>query len=107
MKKRKPEKNGRIYICHTYYHVYVTYLKELRKPDTERGEATLMLSTMSNNFENLKERVESTGVFKEVLVFEEKRENYFPQLAKYREDKGNIFFNRLSRIRFTREYAKA
>ena len=100
------KKNGRIYICHTYYHVYVTFLKELRKPAEEKGKATLMLSTMSNNFESLKERVESTGMFQEVIMFEEKREDFFPELAKYRVDKGNIFFNMLSRIRFTKEYAR-
>ena len=65
----------RIYVCHTYYHVYVTFLKELklRKPG-----ATLVLSMMSNNFESLKERVESTGLFEEVIMFDEKREDFFP-----------------------------
>ena len=58
----------RIYICHTYYHVYVTFLKELKlraeaDPAKEAGAATLVLSKMSNNFENLKSRVESTGLF--------------------------------------------
>ena len=105
-RKSRMKKNGRIYICHTYYHVYVTFLKELRKPAEEKGKATLMLSTMSNNFESLKERVESTGMFREVIMFEEKREDFFPELAKYRVDKGNIFFNMLSRIRFTKEYAR-
>ena len=56
----------RIYICHTYYHVYVTFLKELKlraeaDPAKKAGAATLVLSKMSNNFENLKSRVESTG----------------------------------------------
>ena len=49
----------RIYICHTYYHVYVTFLKELKlraeaDPAKKAGAATLVLSKMSNNFENLK-----------------------------------------------------
>lgn len=35
---------------------------------------------MSNNFENLKSRVESTGLFEEVLEFDEKREDFFPEL---------------------------
>ena len=51
----------RIYICHTYYHVYVTFLKELKlraeaDPAKKAGAATLVLSKMSNNFENLKSR---------------------------------------------------
>lgn len=96
----------RIYVCHTYYHVYVTFLKELNLPKEKRGQATLVLSRLSNDFENLKERVEKTGLFAEVLEFDEKRDDFFPELRKYREDKGSIVFNMLSRIRFTRKYAK-
>ena len=67
----------RIYICHTYYHAYVTFLKELKiraeaDPVRKAGTATLVLSKMSNNFENLKARVESTGLFEEVLEFDER-----------------------------------
>ena len=102
----------RIYVCHTYYHVYVTFLKELklRAQYCEKGEsagggasvkgesvseawkpgATLVLSEMSNNFENLKARVESTGLFEAVIEFDEKREDFFPELAKYRKDTGNF-----------------
>ena len=43
-----------IYVCHTYYHVFVTMLKELNKPVEERGKATLVLSRMSNDFEDFK-----------------------------------------------------
>lgn len=96
----------RIYICHTYYHVYVTFLKELNLPIEKRGQATLVLSSLSIDFENLKERVEKTGLFEAVIEYEEKPEAFFPELKKYREDKGNIVFNMLSRIRFTKKYAK-
>lgn len=101
----------RIYVCHTYYHVYVTFLKELelrRKAGTpgKYGEATLVLSRMSNDFETLKDRVEKTGLFAEIIEFDEKRDDFFPELAKYRQDKGNIVFNMFSRIRFTRKFAK-
>ena len=101
----------RIYICHTYYHAYVTFLKELKiraeaDPARKAGTATLVLSKMSNNFENLKARVESTGLFEEVLEFDEKREDFFPELAKYRLDTGNFLGNLKNRIRFTREYAR-
>ena len=96
----------RIYVCHTYYHVYVTFLKELNLPKEKRGQATLVLSTMSIDFENLKERVEKTGLFEEVLEYAEKQEAFFPELKKYREDKGNIVFNMISRICFTKKYAR-
>lgn len=98
--------NERIYVCHTYYHVYVTFLKELKLPAEKRGQAVLVLSKMSNNFENLKSRVESTGLFARVVEFDEKREDFFPELAKYRRDTGNFLGNLLNRIRFTKRYAK-
>lgn len=97
---------ARIYVCHTYYHVYVTFLKELNLPKEERGKATLVLSKMSCDFENLKERVESTGLFEEVLWYDEKRDDYFPQLKKYKQDKGNIVFNMISRIIYTKKFGK-
>ena len=60
---------------------------------------------MSNNFEDFGERVKSTGLFEDVIPFDEKREDFFPELAKYRIDKGNIVFNMWQRILFTRKYA--
>ena len=106
----------RIYVCHTYYHVYVTFLKELKLraqyceqngglQDWKPG-ATLVLSKMSNDFEKLKDRVESTGLFDVVIEFDEKREDFFPELAKYRKGTGNFLGNLWNRIRFTRRYAQ-
>lgn len=99
--------SSRIYICHTYYHVYVTFLKELNLPKECRGQATLVLSKLSIDFERLKERVEATGLFAAVYEFDEKRDTFFPELAKYRRDRGNIIANLLQRIVFTRKFAKA
>lgn len=102
----------RIYVCHTYYHVYVTFLKELKLPKEKQGQATLVLSKMSNNFENLKSRVESTGLFEEVIEFDEKREDFFPELAKWRKGAANqsapwtFLVNLWYRMKFTRLYAK-
>lgn len=98
--------NERIYVCHTYYHVYVTFLKELNLPKEKRGQAALVLSKMSNDFEDLKSRVEHTGLFNRVIEFDEKREDFFPELAKYRRDTGNFLGNLLNRIRFTKRYAR-
>ena len=61
----------RIYICHTYYHVYVTFLKELNLPKEQRGQATLVLSSLSIDFEQLKDRASSTGLFEAVVEFDE------------------------------------
>ena len=98
---------ARIYVCHTYYHVYVTFLKELKlKCEGERSKADLVLSKMSIDFEDLKARVESTGLFREVIEFDEKREDTFPELAEYRKDTGSFAGNLLNRIKFTRRYAE-
>lgn len=96
----------RIYVCHTYYHVYVACLKELNLPDKERGGADLVLSTMSNNFGNLKDRAERCGLFDEVFMFDEKEDVFFPQLQKYHKDRGNIVFNMFARIKYTKMLGK-
>lgn len=102
--------NDRIYVCHTYYHAYVAFLKELYlrrgKDAAAIGDASLVLSSMSNDFEQFGERVKATGLFVDVISFDEKREDYFPELAAFRQDKGNIVFNMWQRIRFTKRYAK-
>lgn len=97
----------RIYFCHTYYHVYVTFLKELNRPREQRGQATLVLSSLSIDFERLKERVEATGLFEAVVEFEEKRETAFPGLAKYRQNTGSLVGNLVNRVKFTRKFARA
>ncbi|MCM1188875.1 MAG: glycosyltransferase family 52 protein [bacterium] len=106
MNNRQGKKKPRIYVCHTYYHVYVTFLKELSLPKEQQGQAVLVLSSLSIDFENLKERVESTGLFREVIEFDEKREEFFPELARYRKDTGSFWGNLRNRIRFTRRYAE-
>lgn len=92
----------RIYVCHTYYHAYIAALKELNLEKEKRGKATLVLSTMSNDFGNLIDRAKVCGLFEEVYMFEEKEDVFFPELEKYHTDKGNIVLNMLNRIRYTK-----
>ena len=96
----------RIYVCHTYYHVYVSFLKELSLPKEQQGKADLVLSTMSIDFENLKERVESTGLFRQVHMFEEKRDDFFPELTRWKKGTGGLLGNLYCRIRFTKLFAR-
>lgn len=96
----------RIYVCHTYYHVYVACLKEFFLPPQKRGQASLVLSTMSSDFGSLRERARRCGLFEEVYLFEEKEDVFFPQLAKYHRDRGNIVINMLARIRYTKLLGK-
>ena len=101
---KKPQ--GRIYICHTFYHAYIACLKELNMDKDKWGQASLMLSSMSNDFGNLKERAEKSGLFREVIPFDEKEESFFPELSKLHKDRGNLVANMIQRIRFTRRFGK-
>lgn len=96
----------RIYVCHTYYHVYVTCLKELTLPEELRGGATLVLSRMSSDFRELPARARESGIFEEVVLFDERSYETFPELLRLKEDSGNLLCNMLRRIRFCRRYAE-
>ena len=101
--------NDRIYVCHTYYHAYVSFLKELklRAEKNDIGDATMVLSTMSSNFEDFPKRVAATNIFKDVIMFDEKRESNFPELDKYMHGgKGGIIGNMYRRIVLTKKFAK-
>ncbi len=90
----------RVYICHTFYHVYVAMLKELARG--ARNEAVLILSTMSNDFDGLKERLEKESLFFAVLLFEEKEDVTSPEVMQYHRDTGSALKNFLQRIRYTK-----
>lgn len=96
----------RIYVCHTYYHVYVTFLKEFALPKEELGKATILLSSLSTDFETLKDRLEAVGIFEEVIAFDEKPFTYFEELLPFKEDKGNLFSNLINRMKFTKKFGK-
>ncbi len=97
----------RIYVCHTFYHVYITVIKELNLPEDKRGGATLVLSTMSNDFGSLKVRAERSGLFEEVVMFDELEDSKLPHVMAYHRDRGNLVLNLIQRIRYTRELGKA
>jgi len=96
----------RVYICHTYYHEYVAFLREMNLGREHFGEATLILSTMSNDFGDMKTRVEESGVFKDVYFFDEKEDVTSKEVMKYHQDKGNIISNLLQRIKYTKMLGK-
>lgn len=96
----------RIYVCHTYYHVYVTLLKEFALPGEKQGKATLVLSKMSSDFRNLKERIESQGIFEQVIEFDEKPYTYFEELQKYKIGNQGFVKHLINRMIFTKKFAK-
>ncbi|MDE7268203.1 MAG: glycosyltransferase family 52 protein [Lachnospiraceae bacterium] len=106
MKKTK----SRIYVCHTFYHVYVSILKEMKlarmQPSDQYQKADIALSAISTNFENLGERLKSTGIFGEIIALDEKREEFFPELAKYRANYSNVIKHMINRMIFTKKLAR-
>ena len=103
------KKKTRIYVCHTFYHVYVAFLKECELRRTQGAQyrkADVMLSTMSTDFGSLHERLEATGFWNEVITFEEKHFREFPELAPLKKDHGNIVINMFYRMRFCKAYGR-
>ncbi|MBE5847846.1 MAG: lipooligosaccharide sialyltransferase [Lachnospiraceae bacterium] len=98
--------NHRIYVCHTFYHIYVTLLKEFHMPDEEKGKADIVLSNISSDLFPLAKRLEESGVFGHVYKMEEKKESFFPELAKYRKSYNNIVRHLVNRIIFTKKLAR-
>lgn len=98
--------NKSVYVCHTFYHVYNALVKELNKEKSQWGQATLVLSTMSQDFGSLKERIEASGVFKDVFMFDEKEDVTSPEVMSYHQNRGNIVLNLLQRIKYTRLLGK-
>lgn len=96
----------RIYVCHTFYNVYVTLLKECNLPKEEWGKADIALSTMSTDFGSLKEQLEASGMFRQVHILEEKKDSDFPELAKYRKSHSNPLWHLWNRIILTKKLPK-
>lgn len=96
----------RIYVCHTFYHIYVSFLKEMNLSLEKRGNATLVISHMSTDFGDFPERIRNFGFFEEVIDFDEKHERCFPELAKYRKKENNFIKSTWNRILFTKKFAR-
>ena len=94
----------RVYICHTFYHAYIAAVKELNAG--ARGEATLVLSTMSNDFAGLKERAEKTGLFRDVYYYDEQTEAASEAVKAQHVNRGSRIANFFQRIRYTRMLAE-
>ena len=96
----------RVYICHTYYHAYISVVKELVYRQKDQGRADIVLSTLSNDFGSLQERLEKAGVFDGVYIYEEKKDDTSEEVMRYHRDRGNIVLNLLQRIKYTKLLGK-
>ena len=79
-----------VYVCHTYYHVYVTLLKELNRLHGFGEEipqdcrADIVISRMSPELvkEDFLQRIKYSGVFDNVFLLDERRATDFPELKQ-------------------------
>lgn len=98
--------SGRVYVCHTFYHIYVSLLKEYNRPENEQGNATIILSTMSNDFGDIDLRLRKNPLVKEVLFFDEKRDFELESVQKYKEFQKNPVKRIIYRIKYTKALGK-
>ena len=101
----------RIYVCHTYYHVYISILKEFalreRMGDSfVPKQSTIVLSNMSNDFETLKERLVDTDFFEDILEYDEKPGTFFEDLAQYKDPNAGALKSIFNRIKYTKKLGK-
>ena len=66
----------------------------------------IILSTMSNDFETLDQRLQVSGVFGNVYLFDEREDVTDETVMSYHRDKGNLIANLLQRITYTRLLGK-
>ncbi|MBQ4417130.1 MAG: hypothetical protein II868_05495 [Butyrivibrio sp.] len=59
---------------------------------------------MSTDFGSLVDRVRAGGLFAEVIEFDEKRDDYFEELAPLRKNTGSIVSNMFNRIKFCKRF---
>lgn len=98
---------NRVYICHTFYHAYISVIKELNKSKEERGNADIILSTMSNDFGSLADRLQTSGVFAHAYMFNERKDEDIPEVMEYKRDRGNVVLNFFQRIKYVKLLGKA
>lgn len=126
---------SRVYVCHTFYHAYIACVKELARQRETYGlqrkdageqtsgqqegaadgapvragfplEADLVLSTMSNDFGTLAERLSGKGPFLHVYTYDEQWGDDNEELKALHRDRGNIVANLMQRIRYTKLLGK-
>lgn len=75
-------------------------------PASAYQKADIALSAISTDFENLGDRLTKTAIFDTVIALDEKREDFFPELAKYRKNYSSILKHMVNRMIFTKKLAK-
>lgn len=95
----------RLYICHTFYQVYVTFLKEFALGNIDKKEADIVLSVTATDYDGLEVRLQSCDVFNHVYIMDERIDGD-ASLVALKKDRGNIVFNLFQRMVYTKRRAK-
>ena len=104
--KADKKKNSRIYICHTYYHVYTAVVREILSQRSCDVKADIILSSMSNDFESLNKRLKNSGLFNDVYLFDEQLDKTSPEVMQYKVNTGSFVKNLIQRIKYTKALGK-
>ena len=97
---------NRIYVCHTYYHVYIAILKELNIQKKCCYKGTIALSLMSTDFKDLKIRLEKSDIFNEVIELNEVHPSNFEDKFRYDIGKRSWIIKAFIRILFLKYEVK-
>ena len=90
----------RLYICHTYYHVYVSILKELVAQKSKGDRGVVLLSTISTDFTGLEERLKKSNIFFDVRILKECHPKDFKEAFSGSLGTGNWLKKLRTRRRF-------
>lgn len=96
----------RLYICHTFYHVYVSVLKEMDFQKQGEKPGDILLSTISTEFGSLHERLIKSGLFRSVAFLPECHPRFFSEPFDGELGKGNPVQKLLQRRKFYRYLVK-
>lgn len=92
----------RLYICHTYYHVYVSILKEMVAQKGGKEKGSILLSALSTDFTDLDKRLRRSGIFFDVQILNECHPNNFNESFPEALGVGNW----LQKLRARRKFYK-
>lgn len=76
-------KHHRIYVCHTYYNVFVSLLKELNIQREKPDKGVIALSLMSTNFQDLGIILKRLNVFNDIIELNEVHPSKFEEKFAY------------------------
>lgn len=82
-------KSDRIYVCHTYYNVFISLLKELNFQRENPDKGVIALSLMSTNFNDLSVSLKRLNLFSEVLELNEVHPSKFEEKFEFAINKSH------------------